>query len=81
MNHVLIIRTFCIFFRQRIKQLMYKNLYKYIKNLIYYERSLSSIKKRVKDFADLCNCIKDSDDSQFKKKTQIDFTLMLILYL
>jgi len=46
MNYVLIIRIFCIFFRQRIEQLMYKNLYKYKKNLTYYERSLSSIKKK-----------------------------------
>jgi len=29
----------------------------------------------VKDFADPCNCIKDSDDSQLIKKTQIDSML------
>jgi len=36
---------------------------------------------RVKDSTDPCDCIKDSDDSQLKKKTQIDFTSTLILYL
>jgi len=45
----------------------------YVHNITVIIGMLFSL--RVKDFADPCDCIKDSDDSQFIKKTQIDSTL------
>jgi len=46
MNHVLVIRTFCMFFYKRSEQLVVENLYECIKNLIYNKKSLSSVQRK-----------------------------------